>query len=537
MALASPRAAEDLGSLAGELARRFDTSPALIDGHRSWTYADLDAVSSVFARGLVDRGVKHGDRVAILAPNCAEWVIAIFGIAKAGATLVALSTWFGEKELRYALPHSGSSVLIYAGRFLTHAYEADLASVLADPAAAPQLSRLIRLPDFGRSSETSEEGRRFPKRDGGFPQVEEWTEVMSSPPLEGASRSNPLDHGYQLYTSGSSGAPKAVLLRHDGLVANTFHAGQRLGLDRSDVTLLSIPLCFSFGCVQALLDTLSHGGTVVLQERFEPGSAVSLIEAHRATTVFMFGEMIRQLTEVADYRPSKLATLRKGRVGHARADMEFAIDTLGMDAACAGYGMTELYGTCALTHWNDDRALKVDSWVEALPNVEVRIVNPNTGLDVPPGSEGEVRVRAYGPPGYCGDAARNAEVFDEDGFLKTGDLAIGRGNRFRYTGRLKEMIKSSGMNIAPLNIEAVLLAHPAVREVCVVGVQDRRRGEIAAALVRTDRAADGDDLVEWCRGRLQSYEVPARIVVTHDALPKLGTEKVDRVSVRTLLSE
>jgi fatty-acyl-CoA synthase len=245
--------------------------------------------------------------------------------------------------------------------------------------------------------------------------------------------------------------------------------------------------------------------------------------------------MIRQLTEVAGARP-KLGTLHKGRVGHSRAELEFAIDALGMEAACAGYGMTELYGTCALTRWDDDRAVKVESWVEALPNVEVRIVDPVTGRDVPPGTEGELRIRAYGPPGYFADPARNAEAFDAEGFLKTGDLAIGRGNRFRYTGRLKEMIKSAGMNIAPLNVEAVLLAHPAVREVCVVGVQDDRRGEVAAALVRTDPAASGDDLVEWCRGRLQSYEVPARIVVTGDALPKLGTEKVDRISVRTLLT-
>ena len=537
MALESPPAAADLGSLIGELARRFENASALIDGQRAWTYAELDAASSVVAQALVDRGVTHGDRVAILAPNCAEWVIAIFGIARAGATLVGLSTWFGEKDLRYALPHSGSSVLIYADRFLTHDYEAGLASILAEPAAAPQLTRLIRLPgDHLRQGSGGQEGGSRPSSIGRLP-VEEWQDLMSSPRFETASRSNPLDHGYQLYTSGSSGAPKAVLLRHDGLVANTFHAGRRLGLDRSDVTLLSIPLCFSFGCVQALLDTLSHGGTVVLQVRFEPAEAVSLIETHRVTTVFMFGEMIRQLTEVAGYRSSKLATLRKGRVGHARADMEFAIDVLGMGAACAGYGMTELYGTCALTHWDDDRALKVDSWVEALPNVEVRIVDPDTGRDVPPGTEGEVRVRAYGPPGYFGDAGRNAEAFDDDGFMKTGDLAIGRGNRFRYTGRLKEMIKSAGMNIAPLNVEAVLLAHPAVREVCVVGVQDSRRGEIAAALVRTDPAATDEDLLEWCRGRLQSFEVPARIVLTQEALPKLGTEKVDRVSVRTLLSQ
>src|SRR5262249_3684198 len=163
--------------------------------------------------------------------------------------------------------------------------------------------------------------------------------------------------------------------------------------------------------------------------------------------------------------------------------------------------------------------------------------DPNTGRDVSPGTEGELRVRAYGPPGYFADAARNAEVFAGGGFLKTGDLGIGRGNRFRYTGRLKEMIKSAGMNIAPLNIEAVLMAPPAVGEACVVGVQDQRRGEIAAALVRTDPTATRDELVEWCRSRLQSFEIPARIVLTHDALPKLGTEKVDRLSVRALLTQ
>src|SRR5262245_44585886 len=185
MTMESPPAAADLGSLIGELARRFDTSPALIYGRRTWTYAELDSVRSVFARALVDRGVKHGDRVAILAPNCGEWVIAIFGIAKAGATLAGLSTWFGEKDLRYALAHSGSSVLIYAERFLTHDYEADLAGILADPAAAPLLSRLIRLPSPGRRSAAREGGSidRLP--------VEEWRDLMSGPRLESVSRAKP----------------------------------------------------------------------------------------------------------------------------------------------------------------------------------------------------------------------------------------------------------------------------------------------------------------------------------------------------------
>ena len=458
----------DLGSLIVELGTRYRERRALVTGDRVMTYAQLDAESSRLARALMDRGVARGDRVAILSPNCPEWVVCIFGVAKAGATLVALSTWISSDRICAVLDHSQAKVLIYTSTFLHRDYEHELMSALEEEGPLSQLSKLVRLPS----------------PDGAVPSVpatvavEDWAGFLaasSASPL--LSRSEPLDPGCLLYTSGSTGEPKGVVLRHNGLVANSYHIGERLGLDPSDATLLSAPLCFAYGFIQALLATLTHGGTVVIVRQFDPDEAGRSIEAHGITTLVCFGQTVRALSETASFRTGGLRSLRKGRVGHARADLEIAMDTLGMDMVCLGYGLSETYGACAMTRSTDDRDVTLDAWLAPLPNFEIRVVDASD-REVDDGGEGEIRVRGYGPPGYFGDAAQNAQAFDGQGFLRTGDIGVKRQDgRIKFIGRVKELIKSGGMNIAPQLVEAALLSHPRTADACVVGVNDDRLGK------------------------------------------------------------
>ena len=514
--------ADDLGSLIVELGTRFRERRALVMDDRVMTYEQLDAESSRVACALMDHGVARGDRVAILSPNCPEWVVSLFGVAKAGATLVALSTWSSSDRIRAALEHAQPKVLIYASAFLRRDYDRELMSAL-DERPLPQLARLLRLPSpDGPGSRALQAAA-----------VEDWDAFMAvssaAPP---ASRSEPLGPACMLYTSGTTGDPKPVVLRHDGLVANGYHIGERLGLDASDATLLSAPLCFAYGLIQALLASLTHGATVVIMRQFDPDEAARSIEAHGITTLVCFGQTVRALSETASFRDGGLRSLRKGRVGHARADLEIAMDELGMDKVCLGYGLSETYGACALTRSTDDRDVRLDGWLEPLPNFEICVVDAS-GQEVGTGAEGEIRVRGYGPPGYFGDAEQNARAFDDLGFLRTGDIGVKRPDgRIKFAGRVKELIKSGGMNIVPRVVEAALLAHPMAADACVVGVGDERLGETAMAVVHVVGPVTEQDLLQWCRGRLSAYEVPRRIVLMEEELPRLGTGKIDRAAVR-----
>jgi fatty-acyl-CoA synthase len=296
-----------------------------------------------------------------------------------------------------------------------------------------------------------------------------------------------------------------------------------------------VPLFWSFGSANALPATLTHGGCLVLQESFEAGEALALIGHERCSIYYGMANMARALLDHPDHPGRRLGAMRTGLTIGPPADIAMTVKALGADELCNVYGSTETYGNCTVTDAHDPLPLRLNSQGLPLPGMTVRVLDLITRQPVAAGEVGELAVSGYVTPGYFDAPELNADVFDRDGYFLTGDLgSIGPDGRVRFHGRLKEMIKTGGVNVAPLEVEQVLLQHPDVVQAYVVGVPDQAKGEIVAAVVelRADAAADTGSVIAFCRERLASYKVPIRLAFRAAAqLPRTPTGKIHKPSL------
>jgi fatty-acyl-CoA synthase len=349
----------------------------------------------------------------------------------------------------------------------------------------------------------------------------------------------PSDPCFVLYTSGSTATPKGVLLTHGGVIANGFDIGERQRLTAADRVWLAVPLFWSFGSANALPAILTHGGSLALQESFEAGEALALLDGERCSVYYGMANMARAILEHPDRPRRALAAMRTGLTIGLPEDIRMTMEAVRAPELCNVYGLTETYGNCAVTDAHDPVELRLTTQGLPLPGMEIRAVDP-AGRPLPVGEEGELRVRGYLTPGYYRDPEQTRAAFDGDGWLVTGDLGlVGEDGRVRFRGRLKELIKTAGANVAPLEVEAVLMSHPAVKQAYVVGVPDRARGEVGVAAVELSEgaAATGEALAAFCRERLASYKVPARIVFRKaDEFPRTATGKVQKPRLRDELA-
>jgi fatty-acyl-CoA synthase len=344
----------------------------------------------------------------------------------------------------------------------------------------------------------------------------------------------PEDICYILYTSGSTAAPKGVTLAHGPLIANGFDIGERMHLTATDRVWLAVPLFWSFGSANALPALMTHGGSIVLQESFEPGEAIALIERERCTVYYGMANIARAMREHPSHPGRRLGAMRTGLTIGPPEGIAMTIEALGAAELCNVYGATETYGNCAVTDAHDPLDQRLHSQGLPLPGMMVRVVDPMTREALPADEVGELVVAGSVTPGYYRAPELDAAAFDESGGFLTGDLgSIDRDGRVRFRGRLKEMIKTGGINVAPLEVEEVLLQHPDVVQAHVVGVPDAAKGEIVAAAVepRPGAAVDAAAIFGFCRERLASYKVPARLAFyTADQLPRTPTGKLHKPS-------
>jgi fatty-acyl-CoA synthase len=326
------------------------------------------------------------------------------------------------------------------------------------------------------------------------------------------------------------------MLAHRGLVENGFGIGERMRLTAADRLWLSVPLFWSFGSANALPAILTHGGAIVLQESFEPGEALVLLDEERCSVYYGMVNMARAILEHPDRRRRALASMRTGLTIGLPEDVAMTMEAVAARRLCNVYGATETYGNCSVTDARDAMAVRLTTQGLPLPGMEIRAVEPETERPLPRGEVGELRVRGHLTPGYYRDPEQSRAALDADGFFRMGDLGmVGDDGRVRFRGRLKEMIKTGGANVAPLEVEAILLGHPAVKQVYVVGVPDRDKGEVGVAAVELHEgsAATAEALTAFCRERLASYKVPARIVFrVAEEFPRTATGKVQKPRLR-----
>jgi fatty-acyl-CoA synthase len=502
-----------LGDLIAEMAARHPEHPAIIHADEAISYAELYRRARRVAGWLRARGVRRGDRVGLLMNNRPEWVESFLGATMLGAVVVAFSTWSKPDELDYLFADSGLRVLITLDAFAGQDFAADIAALASAPADVVLLGS------------------------GGAAHWTQYAAMAAGPALPPGEGAQPDDDAIIIYTSGSSARPKSVPLGHRGIIENGFNIGERQGYTAADRVLLPPPLFWSYGSANALSAVLTHGATLVLMDRFEPGEALDLIERHRCTALYTLPAITAALIGHPNFRAERTASLRTGLTIGAPADVMTAATALGAREICNVYGQTESYGNCCVTwhHWPLEQRATCQG--PPLPGVTIRIADPETGAALPPETPGLIEVRGYVMAGYIGaSASQNQAALTADGYFRTGDMGeMTVDGSMRFIGRTTEMIKKGGINISPAEVEDVLMRHPSVALAGACGVPDPLQGELLAAFVTLlpGQSATPAELIAHCRGVASRYKVPDFVVI-RDTLPVTVTGKLMRRDLKPL---
>jgi len=515
-----------LGAVLDEMVAIQGNAPAVFYFDDVISYSDLRSRAREAARALLALGIRRGDRVAVLLGNEPDWLTMCFACAYVGAIFVPFNTWYKSSEIDWTLRHCGVSLLVFAPSFLKQ----DFASIL---------DQLIPELKGGNPGELASPGypqlRSLVAYGGSMPGAFGWQEFLDlgrnidPDDLTAASAQvASTDSAYILYTSGSTAEPKGVLLNHKSLIENSFGLGDRRNINADDRIWLGSPLFYGLGAANALPIALTHGASLVLQGSFDPGIAIALIAKTSATAYYGTGNMTRAILDHPDYSPGKIATMKKGTAGTVPSYKHMTLVEMGVSQASSVYGLTESYGNATVSHFDDPVEVKINTCGTPVPGMEMKIVDPQTMRPVAQGELGLVLLRGHTTPGYFQNSEETARALMADGFFNTGDLGrFDAAGRFLFHARLKEVLKSNGINVSPLEVEQLLTQHPDVKDAHVVGVPDKVRGEIIVAFVQSELPLSEESLRNFVRERAASFKVPHHVFVRREAqLPRLASGKI-----------
>jgi fatty-acyl-CoA synthase len=505
--------------LIAELTALHGKREALVGNGQRLTYAQLGESVTKVARRLFRLGIRQGDKVGILMGNRPEWVIGALAAASIGGIAVAMNSWSTARELEHLIRHSDCRLLIATPRFLKHDYRAMLDGMAPLAERFPLLQGILGV------------GDALPP--GWLPLFDAAGDDDAGVDAEirkAGTAVQPGDQAFLLYTSGSTSTPKGVQLIHASLIANPWQIGERQHVVAGDRLWLAVSLFWGLGCVNALMNLLTHGGCVVLQESFDTVEALRLIQDERCTIFYGTPNMAQALHEHPERHRYDLGSLRGGATLGTPEQVQRVIE-LGATQICNIYGLTETYGNSHVTDADDGLERRLRSCGRPLPGVSQRIVSAE-GADLPPGQVGEVRVKGHVTAGYYKDEALTRQCFDEQGYFRTGDLGyVDQEGYLYFCGRLKEMVKTGGINVAPAEVEAVLMDHPDIYLAYVVGVPDDCRDEVLGAVIVPNPGAELSALqvIAHCRANLAAYKVPRLVrFIGEQALPLTTTGKVQK---------
>jgi len=523
----TPILEETIGANFERIAALHPDGDALVDVAQGlrYTYAELNAEIDLVARGLMALGIAKGDRVGIWAPNCAEWVIVQYAMAKVGAILVNVNPAYRTHELGYVLNQSGARALIAATSFKTSDYVAMVDEVRAE---TPHLSDVVFL---GTDDWTALRAR-----------ADEVTADSLAERLAGLVNTEPINIQY---TSGTTGFPKGATLSHRNILNNGYFTTELINLGPDDRLCIPVPFYHCFGMVMGNLGCTSHGTTMVIPAPgFDPGLTLAAIESERCTGVYGVPTMFIAMQNHPEFAERDLSTLRTGIMAGAVCPVEVmkhCVNDMNMSEVAIAYGMTETSPVSCQTRIDDDLERRTSSIGRAHPHVEIKIVDPETGEAVERGQPGEFCTRGYSVMvGYWNDDEKTAEAIDSDGWMHTGDLAVMRDDGYcNIVGRIKDMVIRGGENIYPREIEEFLYTHPDIEDAQVIGVPDPKYGEETCAWIRMKpgrEPLDANAVRAFATGKLAHYKIP-RYVHVVDEFPMTVTGKVRKVEMREVTVE
>ena len=521
---------------------RFGDSDCVVTPDGRLTFAGLEERSRVLAARLVEEGVSKGSRVGILFPNGIEWVLTWAAAARLGAVTVPVNTFYKGPELGRFLRHADVQYLIGVSQFLQHDYLSRLETLAPDLQGhgrgplwlrdLPQLRRVLLWGEGDPARPWAEPGLRSA--------LDERPDARLEALVEGLGDDvSPGDDLFVTYTSGSTGEPKGVIHGHGGAIRHAFNLATLSGIDQASRIWTPMPLCWVGGFEFSLLRSMVAGGCFLTQAVFEPGAALKMFEEEKVTNVSAWPGIAKTLGEHPDFASTDLSSLRTPTSlydamppDRRPPDPGLAVSSLGMSETCGPH-----------TFWTPGEEVTGvpeeyrGAFGHEVPGTQHRIIDPETGLDLPEGDEGEVLVRGYSL--MLGLYKRErSEVFDDDGWYHTGDRGYFRDGWFFFTGRQTDLIKTGGSNVAPAEVERCLLAYDEVKLAFVVGVPDPVKEQVVVALVvpwRSASTVDAASIRVRLREELSSYKVPAQILfISDEQVPWLVSQKVDRRALLTL---
>ena len=511
-----------------------------------YTYAEFrDEVDRV-ARGLMALGIQRGHHVGIWATNYTEWVLAQFATAKIGVALVNVNPAYRTHELGYLLEQSEANALILIGRFRASDYVAMVNEVVPELkdshpgelhcARFPHLRHLIYIPSPSDPDGDTPDG------------MWSWSDLLAKAgEVDAASlrrrqaECDPDDVANIQYTSGTTGVPKGAMLTHYNLVANATYTGDAMGFTEEDRLCIPVPFYHCFGCVLGNLACVTHGSTIVAPaEYFDPLKTLTAIEQEKCTAIHGVPTMFIAQLGHPDFANFDLSSLRTGMMAGSPCPIEVmrqVIDQMGARDITIAYGLTEASPVITQTVIGDPIERQVSTVGTLLPNVEVKLVDPETNEEVAVGEQGELCTRGFMVmKGYYNMPEATAAAIDADGWLHTGDLAtVDEDGYYKITGRLKDMIIRGGENVYPREIEEFLYTHPKISDVQVVGVPDERFGEeiMAWVMLRPGENLSDEEIREFCRGKIAHYKIP-RYVKAVTEFPMTVTGKIQKFRMREM---
>ena len=526
-----------LGDLIDRAAGKYGKSEAIVFEGQRLTYEELHTQVDNLAKGLLNLGISKGDKIALWMSNCPEWEVCEYAIFKSGGVMIPLNTRFKLEELAYILEQSDATTLIMGDRFLG----IDFMEMIYE-----------LIPQLKDTPEEQLESTQFPylkniicKSGKNYNGIFAFNEVLNSGNalddealVERARTIKGEDVVCIPYTSGTTGFPKGVMTTHAQYLKEVNDLAERLTIKEGDRFCTTTPFSFNFGNFFGPLMATMLGGCVAPLDNFDPEKVLEVVEKEQCTNIMGTPTIYIEILRHPKFDRRNLTSLRTGVIGAAPSPVQLIEDIMaemGVSGLLAAYGMKENSGATTATRVGDPPEVIASTVGKPLPDVEIKIVDPETGQALEREEKGELCTRGYlVMKGYYKMPEETATVIDDDGWFHTEDLGVitNEGN-LKITGRLKDMFISGGTNVYPAEIENYLFKHPKVKQVSVVGVSDSKMGEVGMAFIilEHEKMSSPEEIIGFCKGKIANYKVPKYVEFVEE-FPLTAMGKVQKFKLK-----
>ncbi len=530
---------QTIGEMLEERVAKYADREALVYADRDlrMTYKEFNEHTNQVAKALMAIGLEKEQNFSVWTTNVPQWPGLQFGSGKMGAALVTVNTGYRSSELEYLLKQSDTRALVLIDQYRDHCYMDTLYGLCPElKECEPGQLKSARLPLLKTVIVIGD--KKYP----GTYSYDEFlalADTISDEQLQ--VRKNELHHDDVIniqYTSGTTGFPKGVMLRHSNIVNNGINIAEAMGLTHEDRLCIPVPFFHCFGCVIGTMAIVTAGGTMVPVQEFNPEEVLRTVEKEKCTALHGVPTMFISELNLPNIKQFNLSSLRTGVMAGSNCPVETMKDVIhimGMKDVTICYGQTETSPVITQTRPEDSLEAKTETVGRPHPNMEIIIAEPGTNEELPRGEQGEILARGYAVmKGYYNNPEATAETIDSDNWLHTGDLGTMDENGFiRVTGRLKDMIIRGGENIYPREIEEFLYRHPKILDVQIAGVPDEKYGEEAAAwiILKEGQQATEEEIREFCKGQISRHKIPRHIFFVKE-YPMTASGKIQKFKLR-----